>query len=384
MLAFTMDENNQVFAGRFNYPSWRRAIAPAHWGTIPAANLLSDLDPSNDPLINPNYPSNHPAHGNIGWRGIIDAWSGASYDYITDQLAIYGGGHTDNAYNCWPLVNINQDYPTWYMPRPPTGSIGNTGVLNDGQEASGVYFDGQPRAIHPYNKLVFIPNVGHTVIVQGNCSYSGQAGTRDTLVLDAETGLCTRSYLNPRGSGTSGYGCAFDPTRGVVWTKGAATGQFGKTAIDGSFSDLVGATIEGGSYCGLCYMDDIDAVLCVRDGAVYLLNCVTESWVQLSFSGSLVGCNFVGKMQPRYFGSGRVAVWDNTDNAAQINVLQCTGNPFVDAWTITQLPIAPGNVVTPTVRTENGTYGRFFYSPNLNGFGLINGVSQPIYFYALE
>lgn len=384
---FTANADGKVFAGMFTPetdPVWRQAISPTYWGTVAAANLLSDLNPTNDPLINPNYPGNHPAHGVGGWPQIIAAWSGGSFDYLKDQLALNGTGHTDAAYNCWPLIDLYQDEPFWYLPRPPTGSIGNTGVLNDGLEATGIYFDGQPRAIHSYCKVVFIPGIGHVIFVQGNCYFSGQAGTNDTLILDTETGLCSRINLNPRGSGTSGYGCAYDPTRNVVWTKGAATGKFGRTVMDGSSSELVGATVDGSSYSGLCYMDDIDAVLCVRDGAVYLLNCTTYAWIQLSFTGALVGSVFAGKMQPRYFGNGRVAVWDNTSNTTQINVLHCDGNPFVDPWTITQLPVAPGNTVTPTVRTENGTYGRFFYSPNLRGFGLINAVNQPIYFYALE
>jgi hypothetical protein len=40
--------------------------------------------------------------------------------------------------------------------------------------------------------------------------------------------------------------------------------------------------------------------------------------------------------------------------------------------------------VLPSVAVGNGTYGRFGYAPNLDGFYLLNGINEPVYFFALS
>ena len=50
-------DTSPIYAGRFGLPLWAQSIAPNTWGTIPLTDKFSDIDPTQDPLINPDYPS---------------------------------------------------------------------------------------------------------------------------------------------------------------------------------------------------------------------------------------------------------------------------------------------------------------------------------------
>ena len=167
-----------VAGGRYVWPAWRRHHAPMSVFAIPASNTLDDLNPKNNPAINPVYPSTPEWMGNHA--NIIGAWCGACYGDDAGELWLpLSGGHGDYAGNEPYKINLRADVPQWEMVRPPSGAIGNVLTTNDGQEASGVYSDGRPRSIHSYNKSVWIDGVGPAVAVQGSTSWSAQAGVHD-------------------------------------------------------------------------------------------------------------------------------------------------------------------------------------------------------------
>lgn len=150
-----------IAGGRYHRPAWRRAMSPMGVGTIPIANKLSDLNPDNNPAINPNYPSSAPWTGSTGHTSVISTWCGACYDRATDTLHFpLSGGHGDWAGNEPYKVRIGDESPLFVMMRNPSGAVGNTGTLNDGLESTGVYFDGRPRAIHSANRPVYVPGLG--------------------------------------------------------------------------------------------------------------------------------------------------------------------------------------------------------------------------------
>ena len=67
-----------VAGGRYVWPAWRREMTPRTWRAIPATNTLADLNPKNNPALNPNYPNNPEFMGTHS--AIIYAWCGAAWD----------------------------------------------------------------------------------------------------------------------------------------------------------------------------------------------------------------------------------------------------------------------------------------------------------------
>lgn len=64
------------------------------------------------------------------------------------------GGHADYGGNEIYRLDLLQDAPAWQLEVPPTGAIGNTGIVDDQLEDSNVYFDGRPRSTHTYDLVV--------------------------------------------------------------------------------------------------------------------------------------------------------------------------------------------------------------------------------------
>lgn len=134
------------------WPAWRRGMRPWTWKAI-SLNTLSDINPERNPKLNPHYPNEAPWHGVMGHRAVMDKWSGGAWDEHSRFLWVHGGGHTDSAENSVYGIDLASDAPRWQLLRPPTGAIGNQGLLDDRKENSGMYFDGRPRSSHTYGLL---------------------------------------------------------------------------------------------------------------------------------------------------------------------------------------------------------------------------------------
>jgi hypothetical protein len=80
----------------------------------------------------------------------------------------------------------------------------------------------------------------------------------------------------------------------------------------------------------------------------------------------------------------RLVLWHNETNRGQISTLAPTGDYFRDPWRADALQLDKRNAVIPNAAVPNGTFGRFAFSPTLDGVFLLNGVRQPIYFHAFS
>lgn len=389
-VSYSVASGQTIYAGLSIAPAWRSAMTAGTWAEI--GNTLAEIDPANDPLINPNHPGNAPWRGNIGINGLVNPWCGACYDSDNDVLWLpLQGGHADYAGNEPYKIDLSQDSPAWMMVRNPSGAVGNTGTLNDGQESTGLYFDGRPRAIHSTNKTVYIPGVGPALGVQGN-TYINGTGPNKAILIDPTTGEMTRHGALNTGatSNSTGGGACYDPSRHAIWFRGAGTGILTKYDIATDSWANVGSSKAvsggGGNYSALEYLPDYDCILWLHGGLANdfaVFDCATNTLHEPGISGSLVGITALnGTAQPRRFLSNSVAIWDNAINTAVINTLSFNSNPRTDTWQIGQLPVDGSNAVTPTARTVNGTFGRFFYSSKLDGFGLFNSVNDKIFFFA--
>jgi len=380
-------------------PSWVSAQAESTWGIVPMGNTIADIDAKNNPDLNPNYPNNSYWSGTGGISAICSKWCGWSADTVDNEfISVLNGGHTDYGGNELIAVNLNSNSPVYELRRPPSGTKNanypNGFVVNDGAaaEATGLYADGYPRSIHSYNKHTFVPGVGLVIGVLGNSFYSATVSNNSTVIIDPKNGdlkYFGGSFIHA-GAGTSGLGVCYDPTRDVIWAKAVGTSKFAKRSMQNiassSWSEFGASSIDGSSNSGLEYIPDGDFIVCIRTNKVWLLNPTTGALLDISagMSGALVGATLNGAMQPRYIGGNRIAVWDNTSETTKINILQWSGNPFIASnWSVTQLPVAPENAVTPSAKTTNGTFGKFAYFPKLGIFTLINETNQPLYFYKM-
>lgn len=386
--SYSVTGGQGIYGGKYKWPSWRRAMTAQTWAEV-GVNTLSSVNPENDPLINPNYPGSAPWRATTGFSGLF-AYSGGCFDDDNTELwQPSQGGHADYAGNEPYKINYMSDSPQWVMLRNPSGAIGNLGTLNDGQEASGLYFDGRPRAVHSYNNPVYIPGVGPALGVQGTTiSWSGGAGTKRPVIISKDTGeMLLFGEPAPAGIGPlTEAGSCYDPSRHAIWVMSAGTGKMARYDIATNTWSLPGPSVSYGGSVALTYMPDHDCILWVTTGlandfAVY--DCATNTVYQPSITGSFVGMSLNGYCRPALIkNTNTFGLWNNNSDTTTINTMSFDSDPRTDTWTVGQMTVDAGNAVTPTVRATTGTYGRFAYSSKLDGFLLINAVNQPTYFYA--
>jgi hypothetical protein len=351
---------------------------------VPAINTLADLNPRNNPALNPVYPSKPEWEASGSFEAIISAWCGAVND-DNQQVIPFIAGHADYAGGESYRLRFNAESPAWEMIRPPTGALPDAVITNDGQEATGLYADGRPRAVHTYNKIIWIPDGDIALVPQGRVSWSAANGTRRAITISPADGEMTL-FGAELGEGDlsefSGSGVCWDSSRGLVWHRGPSTGRFRTwNPITNTWNTSASNSSAVSGNTALEYIPEHDCILWLNSffaNGFAVLDCTTGVITQPTLTGSPVGMSLSGECQPRRFDNNKFAMWDNATDTQAINVLSYSGDPRSDSWDVTQLPTGG---VTPTVKTLRGTYGRFFHSEKLGIFGVTNAVDQPTYFY---
>lgn len=361
-------------------------MEPMSCTAISAGNTLADLNPANNPAINPNYPALPEWNGTVGQSAVISKWCGGCYDVADDVLWLpLGGGHGDYSGNEPYRIALNVDVPAWQMVRSPSGAIGNLLTTNDGQEATGVYADGRVRSIHSYNSAVYIPGIGPAIGVLGPTAPYGQNGPQVFVQIDKNTGESTfGAEVTGQSSPISGA-AVYDPVRHSVWWRGSGTESFRRYDIATNTWHAYGSTyLSAWAETSLCYLPTYDCILWINtavSNSVRVIDCVTGTLHAPTITGSVVGTTLNGKLSPVWVDAlDCCAAWDNSTSLNVVNTFSFpTGNPR-SAIEIGQMTFSG----SPTERTPIGTYNRFFYSEKLHGFGVINDVAQPVYFFALD
>lgn len=387
-----------IAAGRYRWPAWRRAMAANTWRTIPAANKLADINPANNPATNPVYPSAPEWQGSEGQSGIIADWCGACYDRASDVLHLpLSGGHDGYGGNEPYKIALNADVPTWVMQRPPTGAIGNVINTHASPNTDYMYADGRPKAVHNYNTPVYVPSRGPMLAIHGSATaYQAAGNSGRPILVNPATGeptyFANNPFINFAAGGERGGSC-YDPSRDAIWylQNVGNSVKFTKFSFADNTWTQFGNVIASLSSNSACYLPDDDCilVLCTSFASgIGVFDCSTGVMTYPSVTGSFVGginlaTTSYASVAPTWVPViNAAAVWDNTSNTTIINLLNKPADPRTGTWTVTQLPVSGSNTVTPTTKVAAGTYGRFQYSPRLDGFVLINGVTQDLYFYA--
>lgn len=383
-----------AYIGRNLVPSWMQGLDIGEWVQVPVSAPLSTLNPNNNPAMNPIYPTSRW----VSHTAIVNAWCGACYDQTDNVLWLpIQGGHGDWAGNEPYKISLNVETPTWEMLRPPSGAIGYGGSglnLNDGQESTGVYADGRPRAGHSYNHNIWIPNRGIVITQVAETYASASGGSRRLLDLNPTTGESTLT-LDWNGASQAGVGHGFavwDSSRNRVFVCGAencrpytldlTTPTF---TARGSSGNIL-ASFARGAYCTAL---DLVAAISNPTAAAYrakagftVFDPATGTDYQPGLTGSWPsGFNFNGQAGLEWDNvNQRLLLWNNTNNTAQVATLTPPSSPTTQPWVRGFIAIASSNTVTPSSATGTGTYGRFAFAPSFKGAFLLNSTSGPLYF----
>lgn len=370
-----------INAGYYSPFALISAIPTNTWALI-GGNTVSAVNPAIDPLTNPNYPADAPWIGSNGHPSVMSAWSGAAWDEGIKALYITGGGHADYAGNEVYLWSASNGLFTRI--NKPTGAIGNTGVLNDGNDATNPsYFDGKPRSAHTYGNLQVVN--GEFWNFQGS-NYSSGFGVRSafklvgtswvrqtTKTFGASYGMTLWDSLRSRflimssGNGRPSWWKPSDDTVGQMnhWTNNDEQEAFG---VYDPARDIV---LQFSKYvtCFKCN-DTSDAVAITYVGT-------PPNWASYTVLGAPSRSGVVYDAA-----NDRYLVWGNGGSIYVLTPPAIGSNPLTATWVWSKIDPAVGNTVTPTA-AANGTYGRFWHSPSLNCVGVVNAVNEKMYVFKL-
>lgn len=381
-------------------PAWRTGMLANTWKAI-GTSSIADVDPANSALYNPNGAGTAaPWKGTTGQRSVVQAWGSAVWDEAGLKLWIpIGGGHDNYAGNEPYRQDLSAAVPTWVLPRPPSGAVGNTIQLNDAQEASGVYSDGRPRSPHTYNNVAHAPGVGPCVVRLGAIYIDPNRGeSHKVFKLDQTTGESTVVY-NFAGTGaggaTNGAAC-YDSFRNRIYSIGTNSSCHLLYCVPSNTPGMWSGGSAGPCYAsegaqGMVYIPTIDRILHISPylGTLYhkLLNPVTGTITDLGPISGALASGFTFGVMPGFDWCpelSKVLLWNNGSNTAQVSTLTYPGN-LTTAWSASTITVNAANAVTPPNNALlNGVFGMWRYSAALRGLMLITHFDGPTHFYATE
>ena len=401
---------------------WVSTMPVGTWKNLTSlgTNTLDTCDPDIDPACNPNYFLSPPA--NVApWRragghaGIVRAWSGGCFDKDSGKLFLpYPGGHNDGHPNCVWMLDVNKAVPVWTRINNPSGSLGMTPVSWDNtvppfSSSLAEMSDGRVRAHHTENFTFYWPGLGPGIASEIIIAPGGgfEFGRNRPNIFSPITGERTFLGANKNNEASGGYCSAcFDPLRnsgnGGVWkmpSGGSPTFSWWGGPSDDNWHD-VGGTVSYSGACSLSHMPTEDIILVGNGGndlvagggsasqsvtgGFQVLDPNTGTLYSPTFTGAPTSAPsgfstglWPGNCQPQWSSIlGAFLAWDMTSgNTTQIMKITPGANPRTDPWTISYLTVSGSNTVTPSARTDTGTYGRFWVW-EFNGYGLCGVINS--------
>jgi len=322
-----------------------------------------------------------------GWSAnVVVPWSGGAYDTKRDRLVIWGGGHLDYAGNEVYVFDVNT--LAWERLTDPSTDLG-------GDEGSGLYPDGLPRARHTYDYVEYAPNIDKFLVFGGNAQYpTASVASGKVLAFDFDT-LTWDSTLAevPLGYGTAGT-ASYNPADGKVW-----------------YNPLIGTDSQLQRYDPVADSWDVYAE---GDAVLYSVSAIDPTRNIMVTIGGYNGTKQMFKWDLSNPGAPPVDLLDVTtgpinlvDDVAPGFVYDPVSDKFVawggavdswgpsadvftldpDTWAWTKSTPAATNTVIPTKPAGDayitGTYGRFQYMPSFNAFILVNSRDENVFIYKL-
>jgi hypothetical protein len=305
-------------------------------------------------------------------ENITKAWSGATFDTKGNRMLLWGGGHNDYAGNELYAFSINT--LSWSRLTSPSSNTG-------GDEGSGAYPDGRPRAGHSYNTLAYAENTNRMYIVGLAAVWFNGGSPGNSFQFDLDSGNWSSYARNPRLGDVKGGMAVYDSATNNIWYRSG--GQAGLTKYDtttGNWTDYG----DDGKFVEIYATAAIDPQrrLMVSVGGyngrqLYVWDLANPS-ADPTTPNTAGPRDVEGAQSPGF-------VFDSSSRKF-VGWLSGTSVYVLDPsnWTWSKIPAASNNAVTPGSPAANGTYGRWRYVPSKNAFMLVNAVDQNVYFYKLS
>lgn len=399
-------------------PAWRAPLTNRKWARI--GNLASSIDPAANAAVNPNHPGRAPWHLTAtgitnGTQGAVwDAWGGGAWDEANLRMFVFGGGHGDSAENTVYELSMGT-IPGWSYGRAPTGSVGNTGVLDDGLEDTNKYFDGAARSTHTYD-LMQARN-GEMLIVQPGATFKSAGGNIRGGLMRYTGSAWIDVAQNPTVgwapiASSAGYSSCYDSLRDRVYAfqANSSTLRYWDFTTGAAGSDA-GVTTNFGTGVRSIYIPELDVIAQLYPGytgglGVYDYNRTAGStlhtpgttnnplpdkpaWVARGYSLGTFDPGWPnGTWVPRLGGGvGAIVCWHG---GANLDVLTppAVGNVATTPWVWSVLSAVSATDAPPSLMSaaglNKGVYGRLAYSARLRGLVLSVNESTAPYFFALD
>jgi hypothetical protein len=410
-----MGAGSAIYGGRtraLDWPAWRTAMAANTWATIPASNTMAAIDPADNITHNPNAPGAAIWSATGGQAAVVNAWGGAVLDPATDTMIIWGGGHNDYAGNEPYRIRLDQAAPAWSMIHLPSGAgvTGQTSALLSSTASPatvGTYYDGRPRSMHTYDRIVWLPGRGMLIGRNMGGFQTGSLGDNRSWLLDVDTGEWS-IFAQPAASNINDVHAfchdtlrnrvlRFTPGQAEVFSLNLTTQVW--SAVSTTGFNGTGADSHWYNSCEYIADHDICVVLSGRsaltgDVATYpsqlrVFDCATNTWHLPAMTNFAVTAPVIhnwGYTCPSW-AKGAVWIWHNQPEYLDQIVRLTPGSNPRTSWTADLVTATAGTATAKAGGSgsgDTGTYGRFVYSPRLDGFYLYNRRTEQPLFFALS
>ncbi len=333
-------------------------LQPGHWYRVPNSRL-DVVDPCPQTACPP---------GNL--RAVIGAWSGGTYDTVSNRLLVWGGGHADYAGN--EIYAFDVESMTWSRVSEPSSSYGGT-------PTSFVYPDGKPRSLHTHAYIEFVPTLNSFISFGGVAPYPvGGVGKKVFEYKFDDSSWSRRIPDVPAGGWARGTNAIYDLQENAVWVVTAASGSDRLHRYDVATNSWTSHVRYQHKFYTTAALDPVRRlIVAVGNDRIRVWNVANPEADEVvpSTSGPSV---LQGRQAPGFQYDPTIQKFVGWDGGTGVYTLDA------GTWTWESVPDAPGNTVTPSSPANNGTYGRFRYMPDYNAYILVNSVEQDVYFYKLN
>lgn len=319
------------------------------WHELPNTKIRP-LCPSDE-----QYPG---ISGNTGCKSVMIAWSGAAFDIGGNRLLINGGGHADYAGN--EVYELDLDTRVMRRINAPSHPVRDGCLAGN----NSTYADGRPVSRHTYNHLAYIEDQDLMFLYGGSrwrCGYFGS----DTWTFDPAQDQWVARDNADAPEGTYGLSVSRDPLTGLLWARDDFTlraydpathhWQLRSSASDIGMSDTRSGVVDP-----------------VR-GRYFLYTMVSRTLYHYEIRDTAPILTIVSRPAPTCsFMDGNAAGW--VHDPKQDRLVAWNGGDTVhlldpDTATCTTLTFPGGPAAN-----EQGTYGRFAYSPQDDVFVTCNSI----------
>lgn len=209
-------------------PDWVNLLAAGEWVAVGSTNQLVDVDPEQDPAVNPAFPDEAPWHQNSGQGCVIGCWNGGAFASGVGShgaLLVWGGGHAGYSGN--EIYAFDMASRTWRRASDPYAGT-------NPPDPDGANEDGSPAPPHTGDSVEYSP------VTNSFFTFRAVSDNRDSSLGANVTRAYAYSFTAGTWRRTPSYadldlnmyssGSAYDPTRQVFWLLG--NGNYGDAFVE--------------------------------------------------------------------------------------------------------------------------------------------------------